>query len=53
MNSKSDLRVMAMEGMATEKNCLNLSYTSGTTNLLSFYPYASLIMLEVSQIIYF
>ena len=46
MNRKSDLRVrvMVMEGMAMVPNILHLYSTSGTTILLIFSPYASLLM---------
>ena len=36
--------VMVTEGISTVPNNLNLSYTSGVTNLLIFYPYDSLPM---------
>ena len=44
MNSNSDLRTVVMEGVSTMPKFLDLSYTYGVTNLLTFYPYDFLIV---------
>ena len=44
MKIKSALRVMVMEGMAMVPKIFHISSTADTTILLSFSPYASLLM---------
>ena len=44
MKIRSDIRVMLMEGVEMLPKFLHISSTSGTTTLLPFSPYASLLM---------
>ena len=44
MNSKPDLRVVVMEGMAMVPKILHTSFTDGATSMYPLFPYAYLLM---------